>query len=72
MKTLKVLFIGGTGVISTACTRLAAERGLELCLLNRGRMSADTPTGVETVAADVRGTNARSRALCPGGRSTSW
>ena len=33
---MKVLFVGGTGLISSACTRLAAERGLELFLLNRG------------------------------------
>ena len=33
---MKVLFIGGTGLISSACTRLAVERGVELFLLNRG------------------------------------
>ncbi len=33
---MKVLFVGGTGVISSACTRLAVERGLELFLLKRG------------------------------------
>ena len=30
---MKVLFIGGTGLISSACTRLAVERGVELFLL---------------------------------------
>ena len=34
---MKVLFIGGTGIISTACTRLAVERGIELTLLRRGQ-----------------------------------
>lgn len=34
---LRVLFIGGSGVISSACSRLAVERGIELFVLNRGR-----------------------------------
>ncbi len=50
---MKVLFIGGTGIISTACTRLAAERGIELTLLNRGRHSANLPPGISTIAADI-------------------
>ena len=37
MSGLRVLFIGGSGVISSACSRLAAERGIELFVLNRGR-----------------------------------
>ena len=49
---MKVLFIGGTGVISSACTRLAAERGIDLTVLTRGRRSADLPAGVE--GADPR------------------
>lgn len=40
---MKVLFIGGTGNISSACTRLAVERGLELWLLNRGQSQAAVP-----------------------------
>lgn len=32
---MKLLFIGGTGVISSACSDLAIERGHELFLLNR-------------------------------------
>ncbi len=32
---MKLLFIGGTGVISSACSNLAIERGHELFLLNR-------------------------------------
>ena len=34
---MKVLFIGGTGIISTALTKLAAERGIDLTLLRRGQ-----------------------------------
>jgi nucleoside-diphosphate-sugar epimerase len=33
---LKVLFIGGTGIISSACCRLAVQRELDLHALNRG------------------------------------
>jgi len=32
---MKMLFIGGTGLISSACSELAVERGHELFLLNR-------------------------------------
>ncbi len=34
---MKVLFIGGTGVISSACSALAVERGIDLYILNRGK-----------------------------------
>jgi nucleoside-diphosphate-sugar epimerase len=34
---LKVLFIGGTGIISSACVRLAVEQGIDLTLLNRSQ-----------------------------------
>src|SRR6478752_6821986 len=50
---MHLLFLGGTGVISSACTRLAAERGMRVCLLNRGRTPADLPPGVEVISADV-------------------
>ncbi|OGU71223.1 MAG: hypothetical protein A2V93_07350 [Ignavibacteria bacterium RBG_16_34_14] len=32
---MKVLFIGGTGRISSACSQLAVEQGIELFILNR-------------------------------------
>ncbi|MGI8768948.1 MAG: SDR family oxidoreductase [Propionibacteriaceae bacterium] len=37
--SLKVLFLGGTGTISSACTRLAVERGMDVSILNRGTSS---------------------------------
>jgi nucleoside-diphosphate-sugar epimerase len=43
-----VLFIGGTGIISTACTALAVERGMDVFLLNRGT-SATRPAPAESV-----------------------
>jgi nucleoside-diphosphate-sugar epimerase len=50
---MKVLFIGGTGIISTAVTELAAARGIELTLLRRGMRTAEPPGNVRTIAADV-------------------
>jgi nucleoside-diphosphate-sugar epimerase len=48
---MKILFIGGTGIISTACTALAAERGFDLTLLTRGKR--DIPRGVRVLKEDV-------------------
>lgn len=48
------LFIGGTGTISMAITRLAASQGWKLYLLNRGnRPAEDIPAGVEIINADI-------------------
>lgn len=56
---LHLLVIGGTGVISSAVTRLAVERGLDVTVLNRGSASPGAgahplPDGARTVRADVR------------------
>jgi putative NADH-flavin reductase len=50
---MKVLFIGGTGIISTAVSRLAVERGIELFHLNRGLRKDRMTPGVTTLVADV-------------------
>jgi nucleoside-diphosphate-sugar epimerase len=50
---MKALFIGGTGIISTAVSRMAIAEGLELSLLNRGMRSAYLP-GSHVLTADVR------------------
>jgi nucleoside-diphosphate-sugar epimerase len=50
---MRVLFIGGTGIISTACTRLASERGIDLTLLTRGRRAVELPAGVKTLNVDI-------------------
>jgi nucleoside-diphosphate-sugar epimerase len=60
---MRVLFIGGTGIISTACTRLAAERGVDLTLLRRGQHAADVPAKVRTLTADIDDPAAAARAL---------
>jgi len=50
---MKVLFIGGTGTISSACTRLALEQGVELYLFNRGQTSTDLPAGAHLLQGDI-------------------
>jgi nucleoside-diphosphate-sugar epimerase len=55
MTGLRVLFIGGSGVISSACAELAVERGIELTVLNRGQTrDRPLPDGARVLHADVR------------------
>ena len=54
---MKVLFIGGTGVISSACSNLAVERGIELFLLNRGESKRTPPESAQILNADIRDKN---------------
>ena len=49
---MKVLFIGGTGNISSASSRLAVSRGIDLYHLNRGSKRASTD-GVKTLVGDI-------------------
>jgi nucleoside-diphosphate-sugar epimerase len=51
---VRLLFIGGTGIISTACVRRAVDLGHEVWLLNRGRTEgAGVPDGVTRLVADA-------------------
>jgi len=50
---VKVLFIGGTGIISSACSELAIIKGIDLYHLNRGK-SKRKIKGVKTFLADIR------------------
>ena len=51
----RVLFIGGSGVISSACSRVAVDSGIELSVLNRGRsIVRPLPPGVSMLRADIR------------------
>lgn len=50
---MKALFIGGTGCISTAVSKLAIEKGFELYLLNRGNRSSFAPEGANIVIGDI-------------------
>ncbi len=49
---MRVLFIGGTGFISTAVSRMAISEGFELHVLNRGLRSVQLP-GAHSLTADV-------------------
>jgi nucleoside-diphosphate-sugar epimerase len=60
---MRVLFIGGTGIISTACTRLAAERGIELTLLTRGRRAVELPASAKTLYVDIDDAASAGKAL---------
>jgi nucleoside-diphosphate-sugar epimerase len=55
MTGLRVLFIGGSGVISSACAELAVEQGIELTVLNRGQTrDRPLPAAARVRNADVR------------------
>jgi nucleoside-diphosphate-sugar epimerase len=51
---MKVLFIGGTGIISSACSELAVQQGIELYLLTRGSSNRGVPAGAQTLHGDIR------------------
>ena len=63
---MKILFIGGTGIISTACARLATERGMDVYLLNRGNNN-DVSPGATSLVANIRDQEATAR-VCAGHR----
>jgi nucleoside-diphosphate-sugar epimerase len=51
---LNVLFIGGTGTISSACVELAVARGIDVMLLNRGNAARPIPANVRVMQGDIR------------------
>jgi nucleoside-diphosphate-sugar epimerase len=54
MAALRVLFLGGTGVISSACSWRAVESGLDLTVVNRGKTSIrPLPGDVRQITVDV-------------------
>ncbi len=46
---MKILFIGGTGIISSACVQLAVSRGMDVTVLNRSRRGPQPGTAQVTV-----------------------
>lgn len=57
---MKILFIGGTGIISSACSELVLGRGHELFLLNRSvSRKYPAPEGATVLQADVHADEAR-------------
>ncbi len=51
---MKILLIGGTGVLSGAVTREALKHGMEVTMINRGHRMSRIPEGVTLVKADRR------------------
>lgn len=52
---MKVLFIGGTGIISSACSRVAVESGIQLFHLRRGKTtSRSVPLAIKVLEGDIR------------------
>ncbi|MCR4854516.1 MAG: SDR family oxidoreductase [Prevotella sp.] len=50
---MRILFIGGTGTISSAITRQLATSEHELWLLNRGNRQSEVPASVNQILADI-------------------
>lgn len=60
---MKILFIGGTGNISMACTREALKAGLEVVHLNRGITGMEVPGEVTSIQCDINDTEKVSALL---------
>jgi nucleoside-diphosphate-sugar epimerase len=66
---MKILFIGGTGLISSACVDLALQRGMEVTLLNRSvSTKLPPPQRVSVIQADIHAVPARLAELLHGQR----
>ncbi|GAA4558278.1 NAD-dependent epimerase/dehydratase family protein [Planotetraspora kaengkrachanensis] len=64
MTSQRVLFIGGTGVLSAACAREAVAAGVDLTVVTRGRTTLrPVPEGVRVVHADAHDDAAMRAAL---------
>ncbi|MDR2962561.1 MAG: NAD-dependent epimerase/dehydratase family protein [Bacteroidales bacterium] len=63
---MKLLFIGGTGIISSACSALALAREHELFVLNRGTSAHKRPLhGAHELRADIRNAHETAQAIAP-------
>ena len=49
-----MLFIGGTGNISTSVSKFCVDKGIDLYLLNRGKTAAEI-AGAKTITGDITG-----------------
>ncbi|MEI3867173.1 SDR family oxidoreductase [Microbacterium sp. CCNWLW134] len=61
--TRRILFLGGTGIISASCVRRAVARGDDVTVVNRGTGRRALPPEVRTLAADLRDPGAVREAL---------
>jgi nucleoside-diphosphate-sugar epimerase len=60
---MKVLFIGGTGIISSACSQECLRQGVDLYLLTRGRSFRPIPEGAQVIIGDIRDPHSAAAAL---------
>lgn len=60
---MNVLFIGGTGLISQAVSKLAVEKGMNLYLFNRGNRDGFVPEGAKMIVGDIRDPESAAAAL---------
>jgi nucleoside-diphosphate-sugar epimerase len=60
---MRVLFIGGTGIISSECSQQAVGRGIELYLLNRGQSQRPVPDGARVLRGDIQNSEEIKRVL---------
>ena len=60
---MKVLYIGGTGTISSACTQRAVDLGIDLYHLNRGKSKRPTPDSVTVLRSDIRDLKSTEKVL---------
>ncbi len=68
MTSLRALFIGGTGTISSACVERAVKKGFDVTILNRGASTSLPPhPDARPINADIRDAEAVREAL---GRQT--
>ena len=50
---MKVLFVGGTGEISTACVWRSVEAGYDVAVFNRGQRAEELPGSVRRITGDM-------------------
>jgi len=62
---MKVLLVGGTGVISTGVVSEMLKRGMELWVLNRGKHLDLLPAGANLIIADYSDEEAVKAAIAP-------
>ncbi|HOM92675.1 MAG TPA: NAD-dependent epimerase/dehydratase family protein, partial [Rectinema sp.] len=60
---MRVLFIGGTGNISSACTNEALRKGFEVFHLNRGNRPEKERSEVKVLRANIREPEAVRKAI---------
>lgn len=61
---MRLLIIGGTGVLSGAVSREAIRKGIEVYILNRGNNPHLIPEGAKFLKADVKNTEEVKNVLC--------